>query len=71
MDEKCPRADYVIVKDGLIKEVGKGPVTIPPQNHDSVVDLGGKTVLPGVYRLPHASHELLCAKRSGRWTLQA
>lgn len=47
MDKECPRADYIIVKDGLIREVGKGPVINRLQNRSGVVDLGGKTVLPG------------------------
>ena len=62
MDKECPRADYVIVKDGIIKEVGKGPVTISPQNHGSVVDLDGKTVLPGFTDCHMHLMSLMCKK---------
>ena len=47
MDEKCPRADYIIVKDGVILETGKGEIPGRFKAAGEVTDLGGKTVVPG------------------------
>jgi hypothetical protein len=47
MDKECPRADYIIVRDGVIQETGKAKKSNRFKNTASIVDLGGKTVLPG------------------------
>lgn len=47
MDESCPRVDYVVVKDGIIREVGRGGDIDRFKDVEEIVDLEGKTVLPG------------------------
>ena len=48
MDENCPRAQEVAVKDGRILEVGEeGDLKGMMHTRTEVIDLGGKTILPG------------------------
>ena len=48
MDPLCPRADAVAIEDGRILAVGtEYNLKDLRNNHTEVIDLGGKTVLPG------------------------
>ncbi|HED04892.1 MAG TPA: 8-oxoguanine deaminase, partial [Candidatus Fraserbacteria bacterium] len=45
------RGAYLVIKDGLIAEVGSGPP--PPSGADRVLDADGKLVLPGFVNTHH------------------
>ena len=48
MDPLCPRADAVAIKDGRISAVGiESNLKDLRNNRTEVIDLGGKTILPG------------------------
>ena len=51
------RDAYLLIKEGLIAEVGSGPP--PPSGADRVLDAGGKLVLPGFINTHHHLYQTL------------
>jgi imidazolonepropionase-like amidohydrolase len=44
--DECPEGMYVLVENGLIREVSERPVKAPAATH--TIDVGGRTLMPGL-----------------------